>query len=451
MMERWFGISLADVAVQLRRWLGKEVLSADTLFQIGIIGFAALSAWVIAPRLRRLTQRYADAESGHHSAKLVWERVGLVMLPLCWLALQWLAIALADTVGWRHGLLIVTASLLSAWVAIRIASTLVRDPATAHAIASLAWILAALNILGLLGQTAALLDRLAIHLGSSRVSALAVIKGLIALAVLLWLASLLANVFDQRIRRQTNLTPSAQVLFSKLLKITLIAIAVVAAISSVGIDLTAFAVLGGAIGVGIGFGLQKIVSNLVSGVILLLDKSIKPGDVIAVANYYGRVDSLGARYVSVTTRDGIEHLIPNEELIINRVENWSHSNNLYRIRIPVGVHYNCDVPTAMRLCSEAAAETPRVLRDPKPNCLLRGFGDSAVDLEVRYWIDDPMNGRANVSSEIYLRIWQKFHEHGIEIPYPQRDLHLRTPDLSTAALAGLAGMPASGRSDHSEP
>ncbi len=138
MMERWFGISLADVAVQLRRWLGKEVLSADTLFQIGIIGFAALSAWVIAPRLRRLTQRYADAESGHHSAKLVWERVGLVMLPLCWLALQWLAIALADTVGWRHGLLIVTASLLSAWVAIRIASTLVRDPATAHAIASLA-------------------------------------------------------------------------------------------------------------------------------------------------------------------------------------------------------------------------------------------------------------------------------------------------------------------------
>jgi small-conductance mechanosensitive channel len=222
-------------------------------------------------------------------------------------------------------------------------------------------------------------------------------------------------------------SPFLRVLVSKALRIVLIGLAILIAIRSVGIDVTALTVLGGAIGLGIGFGLQKIVGNLVSGVILLLDKSIKPGDVIGVAGTYGWVTGLGGRYVSVVTRDGIEHLIPNETLITERVENWTHSDENTRLRIPVGVHYRSDIRQAMAICIEAARTTERVLTNPAPACLLQGFGDSSVDLEVRFWIKDAVHGISNVKSEILLKIWDGLHESGIEIPYQQRNLHLRTP------------------------
>ncbi len=444
-MKEWFnGEALGEFATAAQRWLAERVLVSETLVELGVIALAALLAWVIAPRLRNVTDQFESRHAAYAAVFRLWDILGIVMWPLVWLALQWIAIAVADANAWRHGLLTVTASLLTAWVVIRIASSFVRDPILSRSIATVAWIIAALNLLGLLGETVTLLDSLAMRFGETRISAFTVVKGVFALAVLLWLSMLLSNVFESRIRALPNLTPSVQVLFTKLFKISLITLAFVAAISSVGIDLTAFAVFGGAIGVGLGFGLQKIVSNLISGVILLLDKSIKPGDVIAVDDYYGRVDSLGARYVSVTTRDGIEYLIPNEDLIVNRVENWSHSQDLYRLKIGVGVHYQADVPKAMALCLEAARETSRVLDEPPAACLLRGFGDSSVDLEIRCWINDPMDGRANVTSEVYLRIWEKFHQHGIEIPYPQRDLHVRTPDFSDpqAAAALLAALQA---------
>ena len=206
----------------------------------------------------------------------------------------------------------------------------------------------------------------------------------------------------------------------------LVTAAILFGLSTVGIDLTAFAVVGGAIGVGIGFGLQKIFSNFISGFILLLDKSIKPGDTINVAGQYGRVETLSARYVSVITRDGIEHLIPNEEMIINRVENWSYSHDNIRLRIPIGIHYKSDLDKAIELCLKAAKNVKRVMTLPKPACLIKGFGDNSIDLEIRIWIIDPMNGCANVRSEVLIQVWRLFQEHGVEIPYPQRDLHLRT-------------------------
>jgi small-conductance mechanosensitive channel len=151
------------------------------------------------------------------------------------------------------------------------------------------------------------------------------------------------------------------------------------------------------------------------------------GDVIAVGASYGWIDSLGARYVSVVTRDGIEYLIPNEELITSRVENWSYSNNLLRLRAPIGISYGADVRHAMRLCLDAARAAPRVLAQPEPACLLTGFGDSSVELELCFWINDPQAGTSNVRSAVLLGVWDRFHEHGIEIPFPQRDLHIRTP------------------------
>ena len=414
---------------ELRDWLMTDVFVPATLVELGVIIAAAALAWVLARPLRAVLHQLETRHAKYRLVRSSWRVAGMVSLPALWLTLQWLAIAGAKAAELRYGLLTITASLLTAWVVIRVASSFVKDPLWGRAIATTAWIVAALNILGLLDAAVSILDGVGMTLGETRISALAVIKGSLALGVLLWASTILSNIFESRIKSAPNITPSVQVLFTKLFKITLITLVVLAAISSVGIDITAFAVFGGAIGVGLGFGLQRIVSNLISGLILLLDKSIKPGDVIAVADYFGRVDSLGARYVSVLTRDGVEHLIPNEELILTRVENWSHSDKLYRIRLGLGVHYKSDIEKAIELCLEAAAETERVLKEPKTACLLRGFGDSSVDLEIRYWIEDPMNGRANVSSQILLKVWQKFHAHGIEIPYPQRDLHLRTPHV----------------------
>jgi small-conductance mechanosensitive channel len=198
--------------------------------------------------------------------------------------------------------------------------------------------------------------------------------------------------------------------------------------------LTAFAVFSGAVGIGIGLGLQKSIANLFSGVLLLMDKSIKPGDLITVGDTYGIVESLNARYASVKRMDGTEHLIPNENLIGQEVINWTHTDKLIRPDIVIGVHYQSDVRKAMELCVQSAIEVQRVLDSPEPECLLIGFGDNSVDLKLRFWINDPERGVINVKSEILLGIWDKFREHDIEIPYPQRDLHIRSSviDLNKA-------------------
>ena len=223
---------------------------------------------------------------------------------------------------------------------------------------------------------------------------------------------------------------------AKVARAVLVMLAFVIALNVAGVDLTAFAIFSGALGVGLGFGLQKVVSNLISGIILLLDRSIKPGDVIALDETYGTINALHARYASVITRDGTEYLIPNEDLITQRVENWTHSNSDVRLKIPIGISYSSDVRRAMELCLEAAAVTKRILERPEPKCLLIGFGDSAVDLELRIWIGDPTNGVRNVRSEVLLGIWDRFHEHGIEFPFPQHDVHVRTMPQSLASVLG---------------
>ena len=410
------------------QWLVDEVLVLSSLGQAVVVAVAFLMALVIAPGLRSWIQRLARMKwlerGGKHTARVL----APLALPIAWLVLQWLSVLVASQAGWPHQLIQIAVSLLTAWVAIRLASQLVRDPTLSKLIAITAWTIAALNIVDLLDDTVVLLDGLALQLGQLRLSALTVIKGVLALAVLLWLATVISGIMERRINALPNLTPSVQVLFAKLLKIVLITVAIVAAVSTVGIDLTAFTVFSGAVGVGVGFGLQKVVSNLISGVILLMDKSVKPGDVISVGETYGWINTLGARYASVVTRDGTEYLIPNEDIITQQVVNWSYSNNSVRLKIPIGISYKSDVRKAIALCLEAAAEVERVIKEPKSVCLLKGFGDSSVDLELRIWIDDPQNGVSNVKSLVLLLVWDKFHEHGIEIPFPQRDLHIRSAE-----------------------
>lgn len=413
----------------LHSWFLTDFFVQDTLICLGIIALAATIAWPLASRLRQRIELTIERQSRFPILVRIWKLARDISFPAIWLLLQWISVVVTAQWGVSNASLIITTSLLTAWVIIETATILVSSHFWSRAIAITAWVIAALNILGILTPTIAFLDGISFSLGQASISILTILQALVALGILLWISSVAGQITESKLKSSQNLSPSIQVLTIKFMRIALSSIAFILALGIVGVDLTAFAVVGGAVGVGIGFGLQKIFANLISGFILLMDKSIKPGDVIVVADYYGRVDTLTARYVSVLTRDGVEHLIPNEELIINRVENWSHSQSLLRLRQTVGIHYKADLHQAIELCKEAASETDRILSDPAPNCLVKEFGDSSVNLEMRVWINDPMNGRANVISELLIRIWDKFHEHGIEIPYPQRDLHLRSSDI----------------------
>lgn len=403
------------------------LLNPDMWIQSGVIvAVFVLARWLLTPPLQRLLVRLSLANDRTASFNHLMVTLSEFANTLIWLTLQWIAIQVYVYLDKSHNLLTPVASLLSAWLLIRIASKLLKNEMAARVIFTLAWTVAILNIFGWLQPTLNLLDSFTLTLGSIRLTPLIVIKVGLALWVSIWLANVLVSTLERRLEHSKNVTPAMRVLSVKLLHLALIIAAFLITFSSVGIDLTVLALFGGALGVGLGFGLQKIFSNLISGVILLMDRSIKPGDVISVGDTFGWINHLSARYVSVITRDGIEHLIPNEILVTDRVENWSYSNSLVRIRLPIGISYQSDVHQAMKLCVEAARDTSRILDNPAPRCLLTGFGDSSINLELRVWIDDPQEGRANVLSEIFLDIWKRFREGGIEIPFPQRDLHIRS-------------------------
>jgi small-conductance mechanosensitive channel len=420
-------------------WVRSNVLIATNAEQLATVAaiFACFLCFV------RPLNRFFAGMTERFSVRAVRQ----VLLPLA-LTGSWLLLLLAFwfatlVFAERHlgtTILRLAESLTLAWVIINLSSRLVRSDRLARALAVLAFVVAALNIAGLLGTVTDLLDSMAVYVGSLRISVLVLVKGAVTLALFLWLASTFARVLETRLNRLSELTPAMQVLTLKLVRFALITVAVVLALGSVGIDLTALAVFSGAIGVGIGLGLQKVVSNLVSGVILLVDRSIKPGDVIEMEGRYGWITSLNARYVSLATRDGKELLIPNEDLITGRVTNWSYSSDLIRQSVIVGVSYASDVHLAVRLAVEAAVAVTRILDVPKPACLLKEFGDSAVILELRFWIRDPANGTANVRSEVMLRIWDLFREHGIEFPFPQRDLTLRNPEALAEAFLDRPGV-----------
>lgn len=449
MQDQFDPQQLWDLWIQLQDWVVANVLVTASLVQLLVTAVLFALAALVAPRLRRLAERLQERPSAGRAWTVVLQNLAALAVPAIWLVLQWSAFLIADYGDQPRHLLRIIVSLLTAWVVIRLTAGAVRDPGWARSIAILAWAVAALNIVGWFDDAVALLDSIALTVGGLRISALLVINGVLSLAVLLWAAIIASRIFERRITQSPTITPTLQVLIVKLLKVVLVTIAIVVALTSVGIDLTAFAVLGGAIGVGIGFGLQKIVANLISGVIILLDRSIKPGDVIEVGETFGWINSLGARYASVVTRDGTEWLIPNEDLVTQRVVNWSYSNEAVRLKIPIGISYKSDPRQAIALCFEAADEEERLLKDPKPNVLMKGFGDSSVDLEMRVWISDPQKGVSNIKSAVLLRVWDKFHEHGIEIPFPQRDLHLIPPVDLNVTLGGKGESPDEGAASNS--
>jgi len=430
----WFEISA------WQEWLGAQ--AAVDLTRDRLVAILAQLVWIalalaIAVAVRRASCDRSDRLFERIDARLRPPRVMRVLRPLVVVALWWLLVTAGERSAWFFGDkangLRIASSLLLAWIGAHAISGLVRDRLAARLIAGAIWAIAALDILGVLDIVEAALDTIALTIGHVRLSVLTVVKAALLLTLLLWAANAAAHAIRVRVSKIASVTPSVQVLIGNLTRIGLVTLAVLIALKAVGIDLTAFAVFSGAIGLGLGFGLQKIVSNLVSGVILLLDKSIKPGDVIEIEKTFGWITSLGARYVSVRGRDGKEYLIPNEDLITHRVTNWTYSTSLVRLDVPFGVAYDSDLRRVRALAVEAAAKPERVLKSPVPVCHVTEFGDSAVQLLLRFWIGDPANGVTNVKGEVMLALWDAFKANGVELPFPQRELRIRELPPSFAA------------------
>ncbi|MCR2834936.1 mechanosensitive ion channel family protein [Parerythrobacter lacustris] len=293
------------------------------------------------------------------------------------------------------------------------------------------------------GSVVDTMDAMAIEVGTMRISAW---DGLVMIGIIFFVIALAwfgSRLSAKLIRRMNRLDQTQSLLIEKIVTIAIWGAAFFLGIDLLGIDLTALAVFSGAFGLAIGFGLQKTFGNLIAGIILLMDKSIKPGDVIAVADQagvstFGQIRKIGIRAVSITTRDQKEYLIPNENLMINQVENWSYSSKNVRIQVPVGVSYNCDIKIAEKLMLEAAKASKRVLASPPPTVWLDQYGASSVDFIIHCWISDPEEGVGNIRSEVLKRLWDLFQEAGIEIPYPQHDIHLRSSAQLDQLVAAIA-------------
>ncbi len=284
-----------------------------------------------------------------------------------------------------------------------------------------------------------LLDQASFEIGTHRFSMLTLVSAVLIGIFLVAGVRLANSAVKLALSRNKKLDGGQRLLGEKLALVALVVAAFFIGIDLLGIDLTAFAVFSGAFGLAIGFGLQKTFGNLIAGIILLMDRSIKPGDVIAVGESFGSVNKIGVRAVSVLTRDGIEHLIPNENMMTNEVQNWSYSSRDVRVKIPIGVAYSSDMKLVEELLLRATKESPRVQNRPAPAVWMAGFGESSVDFEIQAWIIDPEEGVGNVRSDVLKRVWWLFQEHGIEIPFPQREVHVRGVDGSDAMKGAAKG------------
>jgi small-conductance mechanosensitive channel len=413
--------------------------------QILILLALVALAWVLHRVTGVMLQNWVRSREGWSKWQLrvvvqVKGRLGLI-----WFALSaGLLYQVMQNVTWpsRSYLIGLAATLAAIYVGIAFAARLVRNRPLRRMVTWGLWIYATLYMLNVADDVALFLDGVALTVGEFRLSVLTILTALVVVGALLTMARLVSTTTAATIRKNEDISPSMQVLAVKGVQILLYGLAFFIGVRAVGIDLTGLAVLSGAIGVGLGFGLQKVVSNLVSGVIILLDKSIKPGDVISLGETFGWIQTLGARYASVVTRDGKEYLIPNEDLITGQVVNWSHSNDFVRLDIYFGTAYSDDPHLVRKLAVEAAKGVDRVLSYKAPVCHIVGFGDSSVDYILRFWIKDPTGGLTNIRGNVYLALWDAFKEHGISIPFPQREVKvIEDSQLALSRAAASRDMP----------
>ena len=422
--------SLIPAITEFFQELVEQLLHPETGLQLVLIVVIFLPAWLLARKIKPILEQ---------QARKIKDSPGLLRLIVAFLRrLKWFFFALLLAIAYllttitewpKNNYLIENAMLLAvAWWGISVVAHVIRSRLLRKAFTIVAWSYVAATILGISTEIGELMDTAGFSVGTYRLSVLTLLQGALIFSLLMWAAINLGDFLDRRIQKIDELTPSLRVLIGKVSRITLLIFAILVAISSVGIDLTALTVFSGAVGVGIGFGLQKVVSNFISGIIILMDQSIKPGDTISLGETFGWIRELRARFVSVVTRDGREFLIPNEDFITTQVINWSFSDKYVRLDVPFGVSYNSDPHEVSRLAIEAAGQVGRVdaTRNP-PVCWMTGFGDSSLDFLLRFWIRDPQRGLTNVRGMVLLALWDTFKEHDINIPFPHREIIMRSP------------------------
>ena len=437
-------LNLRDLAASV----GDLLSTASTWRQLALVaaGFlvALLAGHFLQQRLQPMVKPGASSGFGRTAM-----RTGILALfPLLWWFTLLIAIAWLRRRGEPADVLRLAVYLVGALAFIRMSVFVLRHSlspgsrlkAWEWTLTVTIWALVALHVLGLLPSVIEVLDEHAVALGQTRLSLYTITSFVLSLALLSLLALWITNGIQALLHRSGALDDSIKIVLNKLTRFLLLTLAVVVAITTAGIDLTALAVFGGALGVGLGLGLQRILSNFVSGIVLAFEESIRPGDVISVGNTFGVVRGLHARYIEVRDRDGKDILIPNEALLTAEIVNWSHGDRNVRFRLPVQISYQNDPEAAMAILEQAARDTARVLTDPPPVARLMGFGDNGINLELRLWVNDPENGANNVRSDVYLRIWRAFHTAGISIPYPQRNVRL-IPEHAEQAASPSAGKP----------
>lgn len=340
----------------------------------------------------------------------------------------------------RSYLLMVAAKLALAWLAIRLVTSVIRNEFIVKLVSVAAWLIAALSVIGQLDPTLELLDSdyVSVVLGGLRLTPLLLIKAGALLIVALWLTNVASNFAESRITRSADLTPSIQVLLVKMIRMGLMVIAIAIALSAVGINLSALAVFTGAAGVGIGLGLQKIVANFISGLILLVDKSVKPGDLVTIGDSSGRISAMKTRYISVAAGDGREFLIPNEDLVTQKVVNWTYTDKNTLVKVLFGTNYDADPRLVCKLAIDTAAAAPRAIKSKQPNCILTEFAEHGMKFSLTFWIADP-DGMDNVKSEVMLALWDGFKREGIKVPYPVRELLVRGGALPVETIVEASG------------
>lgn len=419
-------INIPKIEAQILEWFTTHIWTGSFAIQFIMLSVAFVLAFIlnraVQPKcndlVNKLSVPYKLTEVFHSCLKLFLPFLAMVFIFIG------TRIISMENFGFPITFAQAISKLLLAWIFIGLIAQFIENRFARNIIAFTVLGLIALSIFGILDQTMTTMDAIGFNLGKFRLSALSVAKGILGIFILMYIALFLAKITDKRLATVRSLNPSSRVLISKISRVFLITTALLIGVTSAGIDLSLFAVFSGAVGLGVGFGMQKVVSNLFSGMLLLLDQSIKPGDIIELDNTFGWVNHMGARYTEIVTRDNKSYLVPNEEFITQRVINWSHGNTLVRVETAFGVHFDSDPHEVRRLAIEAANKPDRVVDSPAPVCHLVEFGESSIRFVLRYWIKDAEKGLVNTKGDVMLALWDILKENGVKIPYPHREIFI---------------------------
>lgn len=417
---------IAELLVEL--W--HDVQQPAIFWQVGVLAVCLFIAWLITRQVKAVLRRRRAADP---SLATDGSEEGLrrVIFPLT--ALVLVVLARAVLANWHHiNLLKLAVPLLLAMAVIRLTvHALKRSFPKAGWLASFerafafgAWGVVALHLSGVLPTVIDGMKQVAFSIGKAKVNLWMLLQGALTVFVTVLVALWVAGVIESRLMRTEGLDGNLKLVFTRLSRGLLVVLAVAIGLPLVGIDLTALSVFGGALGVGLGFGMQKIAANYVSGFILLLDRSIRMGNLISVGNERGIVSQITTRYTVLKGMTGIESIVPNETLVGSIVQNETFTDPKVRVSVPIQVSYATDLEKAMAIMVEAAQAQPRVMSDPAPGAFLEAFADSGINLQLGFWIRDPAEGTLGIRSAINMQIWRRFKEEGIEIPFPQREVRV---------------------------